>query len=120
MNRLTVPLMMAFLFFWVPLLHSFACADAFLLPKDLAALSLSVVLMVLWVSRSGLAPWKGPFPLLVLIAAWMLVDGWRVGYSSPVLLQASIHLVLWVGAFAVFVVKFWPILTRARADGRPG
>jgi uncharacterized protein involved in response to NO len=27
---------------------------------------------------------------------------------------------LWVGAFALFAVNYWPILTRSRADGRPG
>ena len=27
---------------------------------------------------------------------------------------------LWVAAFGLYVVKFWPILTRARLDGRPG
>jgi uncharacterized protein involved in response to NO len=27
---------------------------------------------------------------------------------------------LWSAAFVAFVVVFWPILTRSRADGRPG
>jgi uncharacterized protein involved in response to NO len=42
--------------------------------------------------------------------------------AAPALTLASIGLsgALWALAFGAFVVKFWPILTRARADGRPG
>ena len=41
---------------------------------------------------------------------------------APVLTLASIALsgALWTLAFGLFVLKFWPILTRARVDGRPG
>ena len=28
--------------------------------------------------------------------------------------------VLWMLAFAVFLFRYWPILTRPRIDGRPG
>jgi uncharacterized protein involved in response to NO len=27
---------------------------------------------------------------------------------------------LWVGAFALYAILYWPILSRPRADGRPG
>ena len=27
---------------------------------------------------------------------------------------------LWLGAYAIYVVRYWPILTRARLDGKPG
>jgi uncharacterized protein involved in response to NO len=28
--------------------------------------------------------------------------------------------VLWSGAFALYAVCYWPVLTRARLDGKPG
>ena len=28
--------------------------------------------------------------------------------------------VLWCAAFALYAIRFWPVLTQARADGRPG
>lgn len=42
--------------------------------------------------------------------------------AVPALTLAAVALsgALWTLAFALYVVKFWPILTRARADGRPG
>jgi len=42
--------------------------------------------------------------------------------AAPAATLAAIELsgALWCAAFGLFVVKFWPILTRARADGRPG
>ena len=42
--------------------------------------------------------------------------------AAPALLREAIIAsgLLWTTAFALFVVKFWPILTRVRADGRPG
>ncbi len=42
--------------------------------------------------------------------------------AAPAATLAAIELsgALWCAAFALFVVKFWPILTRARLDGRPG
>jgi uncharacterized protein involved in response to NO len=45
-----------------------------------------------------------------------------VPIAAPALTLASIGIsgALWTLAFGAFVVKFWPILTRARADGRPG
>lgn len=41
---------------------------------------------------------------------------------APSLMRESIVAsgLLWTLAFGLFAVKFWPILTRARADGRPG
>ena len=37
-------------------------------------------------------------------------------YRDAVILSGT----LWVAAFAAFVCKYWPILTRPRADGRSG
>ena len=42
--------------------------------------------------------------------------------AVPSLTAASIAAsgLLWSSAFGLFVVKFWPVLTRTRLDGRPG
>jgi len=42
--------------------------------------------------------------------------------AAPVFYRDAVILsgVLWAAAFAVFVLKYWPILTRPRLDGRSG
>ncbi len=42
--------------------------------------------------------------------------------TSPGEYLASIAVsgVLWSAAFALYFVRYWPILTRPRLDGRPG
>jgi len=42
--------------------------------------------------------------------------------AAPASTLAAIQLsgALWCAAFGLFAAKFWPILTRARVDGRPG
>jgi len=44
------------------------------------------------------------------------------GITSPSLYMLSIELsaVLWSAAFSLFAVRYWPVLTRARLDGKPG
>lgn len=44
------------------------------------------------------------------------------GIASPALYMLSIQLsaVLWSVAFGLYAVRYWPILTRARLDGKPG
>jgi uncharacterized protein involved in response to NO len=37
-------------------------------------------------------------------------------YVATVLVAAM----LWCSAYALYVVRYWPILTRPRLDGRPG
>lgn len=49
--------------------------------------------------------------LFRMLAAAQLID-----YTTGVLLSA----VFWITAFVLFVVLYWPILSRPRADGRPG
>ena len=41
---------------------------------------------------------------------------------APQSLPLAVHLsgTLWVLAFLLFLVKYWPILTRPRVDGQPG
>jgi len=56
---------------------------------------------------------------LVQIAALVRVF---LPFSAPSLALESIVAsgLLWTLAFGLFAVRYWPILTRARADGRPG
>lgn len=57
--------------------------------------------------------------LLVQFAAAVRVFG---AMAAPALTLASIQLsaVLWAAAFGLYAVRYWPILTRARFDGKPG
>ncbi len=57
--------------------------------------------------------------LLVQAAALVRVFG---GMVSPGLYMASIQLsaLLWAAAFGLFTVRYWPVLTRPRVDGKPG
>jgi uncharacterized protein involved in response to NO len=57
--------------------------------------------------------------LLIQVAAIIRVFG---GIAVPVLYMVSIELsgVLWAGAFGLYVVRYWPVLSRPRLDGKPG
>ena len=57
--------------------------------------------------------------LLVQVAALVRVFG---GMASPELYLASIQLsaLLWAAAFGLYAVRYWPVLTRPRLDGKPG
>ncbi len=56
--------------------------------------------------------------LLLAVAALVRVFGPALGdYYPAVVVLATL---LWSGAFALFVVVYFPILTRPRTDGRPG
>jgi len=57
--------------------------------------------------------------LLVQIAAIVRVFG---GMVSPGLYMASVQLsgMLWAVAFGLYAVRYWPVLTRSRLDGKPG
>ena len=57
--------------------------------------------------------------LLVQIAAMVRVFG---GMVSPGLYMASVQLsgLLWAAAFGLYAVRYWPVLTRSRLDGKPG
>lgn len=61
------------------------------------------------------------------VGCYLLINGAALArvalpLAAPALLREAIIAsgLLWTTAFALFVVKFWPILTRVRADGRPG
>ena len=57
--------------------------------------------------------------LLVLLAGLV-----RVGLplAAPALLMPAVQVsaALWAAAFALFAVRYWPALSRARLDGKPG
>ena len=44
------------------------------------------------------------------------------GMLSPALCIPSAQLaaLLWVAAFGLFALRYWPVLTRPRVDGKPG
>jgi len=57
--------------------------------------------------------------LLIQVAAAVRVFG---GMASPGLYLASVQLsgLLWAAAFGLYAVRYWPVLTRPRLDGKPG
>jgi uncharacterized protein involved in response to NO len=57
--------------------------------------------------------------LLVQAAAIVRVFG---GIVTPAFYLASVQLssLLWAGAFGLYAVRYWPVLTRPRLDGKPG
>lgn len=57
--------------------------------------------------------------LLLQVAAIIRVFG---GIALPGLYLASIQLsgLLWTVAFGLYAVRYWPVLTRPRLDGKPG
>ena len=57
--------------------------------------------------------------LLIQAAAVVRVFG---GIASPGLYAVSVQLsaLLWAAAFGLYAVRYWPVLTRPRLDGKPG
>ena len=57
--------------------------------------------------------------LLIQVAALIRVFG---GIAAPGLFTVSVQLsaLLWSAAFGLYVLRYWPVLTRARLDGKPG
>lgn len=57
--------------------------------------------------------------LLVQLAAIVRVFG---GVVSPGLYLASVQVagMAWAAAFGLYAVRYWPVLTRPRVDGKPG
>ena len=50
---------------------------------------------------------------IVRVFGGLALPGW---YMPTVYVAAA----CWSAAFAIYAVRYWPILTRARVDGRPG
>jgi uncharacterized protein involved in response to NO len=64
------------------------------------------------------APETAAFVLIQLAAAVRVFL--PLAAPAAALLAIQLSGALWTAAFGLFVVKFWPVLTRARIDGRPG
>ena len=63
----------------------------------------------------------------VELTAFLLIQGAAVvrvfgGIASPELYMASVQLsaLLWAAALGLYAVRYWPVLTRPRLDGKPG
>jgi uncharacterized protein involved in response to NO len=57
--------------------------------------------------------------LLVQLAAVVRVFGPLV-VNGPYVATVVIAALLWAGAFALYAIRYWPVLTRPRLDGKPG
>ncbi|KAB7622578.1 NnrS family protein [Alkalilimnicola sp. S0819] len=55
-----------------------------------------------------------------VLAAAVLRSLGAVNAGGQYSLLVNLSAVLWAGAFSLFVLLYWPILTRPRPDGRPG
>ena len=57
--------------------------------------------------------------LLIQVATVVRVFG---GIASPGLHMVSVQasVLLWAAAFGLYAVRYWPVLTRSRLDGKPG
>lgn len=62
--------------------------------------------------------WEVAAYLLILCAALIRVAGgaWPAVYGSVMLLAG----LMWVTGFGIYAVRYWPVLSRARLDGKPG
>jgi uncharacterized protein involved in response to NO len=63
--------------------------------------------------------WEVACYVLVQVAAIIRVFGglaWTGGYLATVLISA----LCWSLAFGIYAVRYWPILSRPRVDGKPG
>jgi len=69
--------------------------------------------------RSGPDGWEVACFALVQLAALVRVAGglaWTAGYIATIIASAA----CWSAAFAIYAVRYWPVLTGARLDGKPG
>jgi uncharacterized protein involved in response to NO len=63
--------------------------------------------------------WEVACYALVQLAALVRVAGglaWSAGYVATIIASAA----CWSAAFALYAVRYWPVLTRPRLDGKPG
>jgi len=63
--------------------------------------------------------WEVACYVLVAVAAVVRVFG---GMLFPELYRGTVLVagLCWTAAYALYAVRYWPVLTRARADGKPG
>ncbi|MDH3350903.1 MAG: NnrS family protein, partial [Gammaproteobacteria bacterium] len=118
---------------WLPVylaLRAMSLLDITVMSASVHALTVGAIasLMVAMMARSALghtgralvAGWAeiSAFALLQVAAIVRVVAS---SFASGVYREAMIvSAMLWTMAFAVFLYRYWPILTRPRIDGRPG
>ena len=56
---------------------------------------------------------------LVLLAGLTRV-AWPLLRPADTLAALQVSALLWSAGFGLFCVRYWPVLTRARLDGKPG
>lgn len=57
---------------------------------------------------------------LLILAAALLRVGWPLWMPAQTVHAVLASALLWSAGFGLYTVCYWPILTRARVDGRPG
>lgn len=62
--------------------------------------------------------WEMTAYLLILCAAFVRVAGgaWPAAYGSAMLASG----LMWAAGFGIYAVRYWPVLSRPRLDGKPG
>jgi uncharacterized protein involved in response to NO len=117
---------------WIPvhlLLRALAAADVF--PSNLATHALTIGViggmtlgMMTRTARghTGRPLQAGPSEItayaLVQLAAIVRVLGPLA--AMPYVASVTVSALLWSAAFAIYVARYWPMLTRPRIDGKPG
>jgi uncharacterized protein involved in response to NO len=120
-------------YLWIPLhLLLRVCAEAGVLPPSLATHALTVGavggLVIGMITRTarghtGRALRADGFEvacyLMVALAAVVRV-GLPLVAPAELIRAVMISSVLWSGGFGLYAIRYWPVLTRPRVDGRPG
>ncbi len=63
--------------------------------------------------------WETAAFALVMAAALVRVGG-GIALPHALVPTATVSAALWSAAFAIYAVRYWPVLTRPRVDGKPG
>jgi uncharacterized protein involved in response to NO len=42
------------------------------------------------------------------------------GYTTAIIAGVLLTAMLWAAAFGLYAIRYWPVLTRPRMDGKPG
>ena len=63
--------------------------------------------------------WETAAYALVMAAALVRVGG-GIALPHALVPTATVSAALWSAAFAIYAVRYWPVLTRPRVDGKPG
>jgi len=58
--------------------------------------------------------------VLVMLAAIARVFGPLVVPGDAYVTTIVVAAALWASAFGLYAIRYWPVLTRPRVDGRPG